>query len=262
MAPKDTDDAPETRQTYPEDRFDRIAGSGRIGAHRLTPKPRHTWQYVIAGLLGFALLTTLGIFAVHRIGDSGRLPLPTESSSPTADKQVEAKLDPKATVAVLNGTQTPMLAEALDRIVSDEQWGQIVFSGDAASSDVKISAVFYSNPDDAAAAAGLASKLGGLSTYTTEDYQEYEARLVVLLGEDYAGPGIDEAQQLAADDAEPEDDAGPEDAEPEIDPATGWTIDPQSGYPVDPASGLPTDPATGFVVDPNTGELVDPATLQ
>ncbi len=37
--------------------------------------------------------------------------------------------------------------------------------------------------------------------------------------------------------------------EPQIDPATGWTIDPATGWPIDPATGLPSTPTP----DPNAG---------
>ena len=76
--------------------------------------------------------------------------------------------------------------------ITQNGWGQILFSAPAASSDVKISAVFYSTPEDEAAALGLAKELGGVSTFQSSDYDEYGARLIVLLGVDYAGPGSDQ----------------------------------------------------------------------
>ena len=238
------------RQDYPEDRFDRIpSGRGRVGAHRVTARPRYVWQYLIAGLLGFALLTTVGVLAVHSIGDAGKLPL---SGSPlggdtSVTQKPEAVLNPEATVAVLNGTPTQNLAAALDGIITENAWGKILFSGSASASDVKISAVFYSDPAQASAAAGLAAKLGGLSTYTTDDYLSYNADLVVLIGEDYAGPGLDEAQQMtdagaSSTDAEGLPSSGASD--PETDPETGWEIDPETGFPINPDTGLPQDPAT------------------
>lgn len=267
---EDGTESPSARQSYPEDRFDRVQHSGRVGAHRVTARPRYIWQYLIAGLLGFAVLTTVGILAVQSIGGSGKLPLTSSGgTSGSAEPTVEAELDPEATIAILNGTSTQNLAAALDQIVTAEQWGKIQFSGSAATTDVAISAVFYSSPDDAAAAAGLAEKLGGVSTYTSEEYESYGVRLVVLLGADYTGPGLDEAAQITEGDADNATDANAgadadaegEDAAPEretnpntgreinpetgldIDPATGWDIDPNTGFPIDPATGLPTDPA-------------------
>ncbi|MEV8336903.1 LytR C-terminal domain-containing protein [Leucobacter sp. NPDC077196] len=259
---------PSARQSYPEDRFDRVRHTGRVGAHRVTARPRYIWQYLIAGLLGFALLTTVGILAVQNFGGSGKLPLtsPGDSSS-SAAPTVEAELDPEATIAILNGTQTENLAAALDQIVTAEQWGTIQFSGSAATTDVAISAVFYSDPDDAAAAAGLAEKLGGVSTYTSAEYESYGVRLVVLLGADYTGPGLEEAAQITegnadnASDAEAETDADGAAADPEINPVTGFEINPTTGLDIDPATGWDIDPSTGFPIDPATGLPTDPVNI-
>lgn len=231
------------RREHPQDRFDRVHRSGRVGAHRITARPRYVWQYLIAGLLGFALLTTAGIITVHSIGGAGQLPANRPSTGGSSTQAPLGELDPEATVAVLNGTETPNLAAAVDQIITQEQWGQIRFSGSAAASDVTISAVFYTDPADEAAAEGLAAKLGGLSSYITEDYANYEVRLVVLLGSDYKGPGLEEAKQITAEGTdEPVPDGGAD--EPEIDPDTGWPIDPATGWPIDPETGQPTDPAT------------------
>lgn len=241
------------RRDYPQDRFDQVERSGRVGAHRITARPRYVWQYVIAALLGFALLTTIGIIGVHSIGAAGKLPTNRPTAGAGTSQAPQAELDPAATVAVLNGTPTPNLAAAVDQIITSEQWGQIRFSGSAAESDVTISAVFYTDPADEAAAAGLAAKLGGLSTYITEDYAAYEVQLVVLIGSDYQGPGLEEAQQLTdAAEGAPGADADSGADAPEIDPATGYEIDPATGWPIDPATGWPIDPATGLPTDPAT----------
>ena len=257
--------SPSARQSYPEDRFDRVHHTGRIGAHRVTARPRYIWQYLIAGLLGFALLTTAGILAVQSIGATGKLPLATSGdSSGSAAPTVKAELDPEATIAILNGTPTENLAAALDAIVTTEQWGKIQFSGSAETTDVAISAVFYSNPDDAAAAAGLAEKLGGVSTYTSTEYESYGVRLVVLLGADYKGPGLEEAAEITdgsadnATDADADADGAPE---PETNPETGLQINPTTGLDIDPATGWDIDPTTGFPIDPATGLPTDPATI-
>ncbi|MGW9019914.1 LytR C-terminal domain-containing protein [Leucobacter chromiiresistens] len=255
------------RQSYPEDRFDRLQQSGRVGAHRVTARPRYIWQYLIAGLLGFAVLTTIGILVVQNTGGSGKLPLTSSgTSSGSAQPSVTAELDPEATIAILNGTPTENLAAALDQIVTSEEWGKIQFSGSAATTDVDISAVFYSNPDDEAAAAGLAEKLGGVSTYTSDEYAEYDVRLVVLLGADYSGPGLEEAAQMTegsadnATDADADAEADGEEAPArETNPDTGLEINPETGLDIDPATGWDIDPATGFPIDPATGAPTDPA---
>lgn len=256
------------RQSYPEDRFDHVRHTGRVGAHRVTARPRYFWQYLIAGLLGFALLTTVGILAVQGIGGTGKLPLaPSSTKSGSASPTATAKLDPEATIAILNGTPTENLAAALDKIITDEQWGKIEFSGSAATTDVKISAVFYSDPDDASAAAGLAEKLGGVSTYTSTDYESYGVRLVVLLGADYKGPGLDEAAKISegnadnASNAEADGAADGTATEPEVNPETGRQINPATGLDIDPVTLWDIDVATGFPIDPATGVPTDPAMI-
>ena len=77
-------------------------------------------------------------------------------------------------------------------MITQNGWGQILFSAPAASSDVQISAVFFSKPEDEPAALALAKELGGVSTFQSSDYDEYGAKLIVLLGSDYAGPGSDQ----------------------------------------------------------------------
>ena len=188
------------RQSYPEDRFDRVERTRRVGAHRVNARPRYFWQFIIAGLLGFALLTGAGILLLPLLDGAGKLPNSQTTATPgatgSATPKATAELDPTATIAILNGTEIQNLAAAVDETIGQEQWGTIVFSGSAAESNVEISAVFYMDDADLPAAEGLAAKLGGISTYKTEDYTDYQARLVVLLGADYQGPGIDRAEQL------------------------------------------------------------------
>lgn len=201
------------------DRFDRVPRSGRVGAHRLVPRARHAWRYIVAGVLAFALLTTGGILWLQTSGSNtgssiadqirGEEPEPEEP-------EVTPEIDPEATVAIINGTEIPNLAAALDGIITKNEWGQILFISDADRSDVEISAVFYTEPEDEVAAAGLAAELGGISTYENEEYASLGSQLVVLLGSDYAGPGHDEAEKLTAEGgSEAEsggDDAGSDDA--------------------------------------------------
>lgn len=183
-------EAPRAAHDYPEDRFDRIESTGRVGAHRVTPRPRHVWQYLIAGLLGFAVLTTLGIFWVQSVGSITELPLAQESET-TTPPPTQGKLDPTATVIVLDGTPTPELGSNVDQTITAEEWGEIVFSAPASSEDVEESHVYYSVPNDEASAIGLAEKLGGLPVMQTDEFADFEARLVVVIGIDYDGPGSD-----------------------------------------------------------------------
>ncbi|WP_449277118.1 LytR C-terminal domain-containing protein [Leucobacter sp. GX24907] len=193
----------------PADRYDEIKRTGRIGAHRVQARPRYFWQFLIAGIAAFVVLTAAGIFWVQGLDGSNPFSdrLGTEETAePT--QAPEPEIDPEAEVAVLNGTETLNLASAVDSIITEEQWGTIIFSGDAASHDVTTSAVFYREEDDLAAAQGLAAKLGGMTPYKTDDYADYGARLIVLLGDDYQGPGLDEAAELTAQTETPNADGG------------------------------------------------------
>lgn len=161
-----------------------------MGVHRLVARPRRFWQYLVAALLGIAVLTGAGILAMQSIGASVPSFLDRGAGGAPTVQQAKPELDPEASIAVLNGTATPGLEASVGQAITDNGWGQIGFTEVAATSDVQISAVFYASPDDEAAALGLAKELGGVSTYQNDEYDRYGVRLVVLLGSDYAGPGL------------------------------------------------------------------------
>ena len=179
-----------TSTEYPTDRFDMVPRSGRVGAHRVTAQPRIVWLYVFATLAGAALLTAAGIIGVNLANSAGSLPpLPSETQKAPEEAKVTPELDPEASVVLLDGTSAQgELALRLAPVITSEQLGVILAAVPAANADVEISAVFYADPADEAAAHGLANELGGISTYSSTEYTEYGARLVVLLGSDYAGP--------------------------------------------------------------------------
>ncbi|MBO2991025.1 LytR C-terminal domain-containing protein [Leucobacter tardus] len=211
---------------------------GRVGAHRVVARPRNAWRFVIAGVVGFLLLTGLGIFTVERIGANLGLDERIGGSSETA--QIEPELDPEASVAVLNGTDTPYLAEGVGQVIGDGDLGVIVFAGNAAEDDVSISGVFYEDEADIPAAEGLARELGGLSIYQSNGYASYGARLVVLLGTDYGGPGADEATELEQSTSEntiPGTESPDADAGVEADAAADATADIDGG--VDASGDVP-----------------------
>ncbi len=187
---------------HTDDRFDRLHKSGRVGVHRLIGKPRRFWIYLVSALLGVALLTGAGIVFVQMSGSS-IVDWSEEEVGPIAPvaPKVKAELDPEAPVVVLNGTSMPGFGAIVDGIITSNAWGLILFSGEAASNDVQISAVFYSSEADEAAALGLAKELGGVGTFQSSEYDQYGARLVVLLGADYAGPG---KEQFVAAEPAPE----------------------------------------------------------
>lgn len=175
------------RTQVTQDRFEVPPKGHRVGAHRMVMRPRRFWYYAVAALVGVALVTGVGVVLVQtapnvtEIFDRGEV-------APVAQR-VEPKLDPEATVAVLNGTEIDGLQDEVATAITDGKWGVIGFSDVAAANDVQISAVFYASADDEPAALALSQKLGGVSTYRSQDYVQYDVQLAVLLGADYAGPG-------------------------------------------------------------------------
>lgn len=159
----------------------------------------------MAALLGFAVLTGAGIVAIQMTGANldalaGDEPLPKPASM-----QVAPELDPEATVAVINGTSMPGFGGIVDGIITENEWGTILFSTEGDANDVAISAIFYGSPEDEAAALGLAKELGGISVYENDEYADlFGVRLTVLIGADYGGPGADQLvlADPAGDDAE------------------------------------------------------------
>lgn len=184
---------------YPKDRFDGAHKYSRVGAHRLVAKPRRFLLYVLSALLGIVLLTAGGIIAVQVIG-ADVSSFVNEEAAPEAPQlaAVKPELDPEAPVVVLNGTRMPGFGGIIDGIITQNNWGKILFSTEAASDEVEISAVFYVSVADEAAALGLARELGGVSVYQSYDYTDFGAKLVVLLGADYAGPGSEQFAPLEA----------------------------------------------------------------
>jgi len=188
----DDDAVPRTRPRAQTDRFENARSGRRVGAHRVTARPRRVWYYLLAAIVGIAVLTGAGVLAVQAIGSSVTDFINPPDEEPTVEP-VKPELDPDATVAVLNGTPDDGLGLAVADAISTNKWGKIGFSEVAANREVQISAVFYTSVADEAMALGLAQELGGVSTYQSYDYTKYGMQLVVLLGTDYAGPGSEKA---------------------------------------------------------------------
>lgn len=189
------------RQDYPADRFDVLEPSGRVGAHRVNPRPRYVWQVLIACVLGVAVLTTAGVlWLTIGTGSSSSVVEKARNNAAESTQTVTGKLEPEATVAILEGTANDgQLAAAVDTAIRTEKLGTVTAAMPANTNDIKISAVFYTDPADEAAAIGLGKELGGIAAYRNEAYAEYESQLVVLLGADYKGPGADTVPPVAGE---------------------------------------------------------------
>ena len=145
-----------SRNTLPVDRFDKLPKGGRVGVHRVVGRPRRFWIYLVSALLGIALLTAAGVIVIQVTGADIKS-LTEEAPKPTkAPPAVMPELDPTAPIVVFNGTPMDNFEAVVDSVITQNGWGQILFSSPAASSDVQISAVFYSDPADEPAALALA----------------------------------------------------------------------------------------------------------
>ena len=187
-------DAVKRRTELPRDRFDSPPRDLRVGAHRANLRPRRFVRYLIGALIGIVVLTGIGIVYVQFTDASVTAIFDPGSKDTATVSRVTPKIDPKVTVAVLNGTATPGLQDAVGSAITEGKWGSVKLTDVAASTDVKISAVFYASKADEPAALALAKELGGVSTYKSTDYQKnFGVQRGVLLGADYAGPGASPA---------------------------------------------------------------------
>ncbi len=192
-----------TRGRFAEDRFDRVPSAGKntgqIGAHRMVARRNGFWPWLLMMLVAIFVLVAAGIFGLSRIGtDSIPFADGVPDSKPGTER-VQAVVDPEKTVAVLNEADVPGLAEAVGDEITKNGWGQVVYIGAAHQHDQAITAVFYAGDANLAAAEGLARQLGGASTYLNASYDELGADLVVILGDDYVGPGHDRAAEFVRD---------------------------------------------------------------
>lgn len=174
----------------PRDRFDEPELHGRVGAHRIVGRPNRFWVYAVSALVAIVVLTGAGIAAVM-FADVNVTKLFEESNTQDAPKEVKVQpqLDPTAEIVVLNGTPQPDFALIVDEQITLNNWGVVIFAGDAATTDITKTTVYYLVKADEPAALGLAEQLGGAAVELNPAYGEYNAQLVVVLGLDYRGPG-------------------------------------------------------------------------
>lgn len=174
----------------PRDRFDEPQLHGRVGAHRIVGKPNRFWVYAVSALVGIVVLTGAGIAAVM-FADINVTKLFEESNSQVEPEEVKVQpqLDPTAEIVVLNGTPLPDFALVVDEEITLNSWGVVIFAGDAATTDITTTTVYYLVEADEPAALGLAEQLGGAAVELNPAYAEYNSRLAVVLGIDYRGPG-------------------------------------------------------------------------
>lgn len=183
---------------FPEDSFDRLpAPTGRVGAHR-GPVPRgRGWRVLAWAALATVLLVGAGIgyLAIidnnnqftDALGGAGSSQAATEAPTPTPT--VAPVTDGTKSVTVLNGTEIAGLATRVGDAAVAGGWN-VGSRANASTTDFATTTVYYADAANEGAALGLAQLLGGVPTELNASFPG--ADLTVVLGTDYAGPGLAE----------------------------------------------------------------------
>ncbi len=203
-------------RTFPPDEFDvDDPGTGRRGAHRARPNPLVAvvplvlvTVAVVAIIVG--AMTLLGGSSTPPAGvpDAGadvpaqsetespvETPAPgasepepsdeaTEPAAPSEPAEPEPTVDQSLPVTVLNGTTTSGLAAAAAEELRAAGYA-VVSTDNFREGDPPPTTVYYSAEEASATAAAIAEELG---TGQTELDPSRGEGVVVVLGEDYAGP--------------------------------------------------------------------------
>ncbi|MGC5223764.1 LytR C-terminal domain-containing protein [Micromonospora sp. DT81.3] len=163
------------KTTYPRDRFDEVSRQrARVGAHRAENPRMRAWVVVLWALLATIVLVAIGIFG--SLIATGRVTLfPAPSATPAPVATIEPVIDLTYGVVVLNATPEPGLAtRTKDTIVAAGWPADSVLPGDAGSTDFPETTVYYSFPEDEAAALGLAGVIGGAQVAQTDAYLQVD----------------------------------------------------------------------------------------
>jgi LytR cell envelope-related transcriptional attenuator len=140
----------------------------------------------------WAVLTTIVLIGIGIFGTllaSGRIELAPDPEPVVVPEQtVEAVVDTSYEVVILNATPEDGLATQMKDVVVEAGWPvDSVLASEAGSNDFPETTVYYLNPEDEAAAAGLAGVIGGAKVAQSDTYQPAnpESRqLTVVIGLD------------------------------------------------------------------------------
>ena len=145
------------------------------------------WVVLLWAALATIVLIVVGIFGT--LLASGRIELfPTPSPSVTPVPTVTAVVDTSYQVLILNATPQDGLATQLKDVLVASGWPiDNVLASEAGADDFPETTVYYLNPDDEAAAAGLAGLIGGANVEQSDAYppSNPEApQLTIVIGAD------------------------------------------------------------------------------
>ena len=177
------------KSTLPRDRFDELAEeSGRVGAHRAENPRMRGGVILLWAVIATIVLVAAGIFGSLVV--TGRITLfPT--AEPTAEPVpvVTPVVDTTSTVLVLNASGQSGLATQFKEVLVANGWtSESVFPSNAGAS-FETTTVYYSLPEDEAAALGVADVIGGAEVAQSSDYDAYPV-------EDDPNTEVDETQAL------------------------------------------------------------------
>lgn len=183
------------RTSYPRDRFDDPpADSDRVGAHRSENPHLRGWIVLLWAIVATVVLVAAGIFGSLVV--SGRVtlfPTATPVITPSQTPTIPARIDTSYTVLVLNATGVGGQGAPVKNVIVAAGWSPDNVLVSDATAPFKTTTVYYAQPEDAPAAAGLAKAIGGAAIAENSQYQpagDPEAKqLSVVVGTDRVSPG-------------------------------------------------------------------------
>lgn len=158
-----------------------------MGAHRAENPHMRGWTILLWAALATIVLIVAGIFGT--LLATGRITLtPDPEPVVTPTPTIEAVVDTSYDVLVLNATTEPGLATRTKNMIVQAGWADAdVLASEAGTSDFPVTTVYYVNPEDLSAAAGLADVVGAERTEQSDVYQPAnpdDKQLTVVLGAD------------------------------------------------------------------------------
>lgn len=145
------------------------------------------WVVLLWAAAATIVLIAVGIFGT--LIASGRIELfPTPSPTLPPIPTVEPVVDTSYQVLILNATPQDGLATQLKDVVVQAGWPvDSVLPSDAGSNDFPETTVYFVNPEDEAAAYGLAGVIGGAKVEQSDIYQPADPaspQLTIVIGLD------------------------------------------------------------------------------
>jgi hypothetical protein len=178
---------------FPKDRFDSVPEDLlRVGAHRAPARKGGGWLAFAWAALATLVLIAAGLYGLSVLKGSLQLPFvqasqtPTASATPKPTPTASPKLDATVPITVLNGTKTVGLATTVGDYLVKQGWTgagtDLGTRANASSNTIDKTLVYYTTPEDEAAARALVQTLGVGDVRLSDSFND---RLTIVLGGDY-----------------------------------------------------------------------------